>query len=126
MCLNSGTDAATNHQFVVFKGFTKPAKGSCRLLAGYEASTSTPIPASATACLNAAGDRLYIGLIVHTFSKEGPPMIRVFEQVVLGFDFPYPSLVGARVTHEDLSSGSSGTSSVADSALSVCKPFPMP
>src|ERR1051326_8017604 len=88
MCLDSGTDAATRHQFVVFKGFSKPAKGSCRLLAGYEASTSTPIPASATACLNAAGDRLYVGLIVHPFSKEGPPMIHVFSLTTLGFDFP--------------------------------------
>ena len=56
MCFGIGQ----SYLLFVVKGYRKPAPGKCQALAGYEASTAIPYPATGTACLNANSTKLYV------------------------------------------------------------------
>jgi hypothetical protein len=126
-CLYSGTASAIPHTLVVLKNFKKPARGSCAEFAGYEGSGTVAIPATVTACLNSAGNRLDLSQTVHTFIR-GEPIDIAFLQIRMGLTFPYPSLTGAVIIHQysDAAGYTASSGPVPDSYLKPCSPFPMP
>ena len=124
-CLSSGTPSNGIPQvLVVFPKFSAPKRGQCSEPAGYEASTPRAYPASATACLNAAGSKIYIGLTIRAFEHSpGGPGTFSFEKLI-GFELPYPASIGGLVSAE--TSGALDATSVSDASLTTCHPSPMP
>jgi len=124
-CLSSGTPPVTIPKvLVVFPKFAAPRRGQCSELAGYEASTSFAYPASATACLNAAGNEIYIGVTIRAFEHSpGGPGTFSFERRV-GFELPYPASTGGLLSSQ--SDNTIDAATVNDASLATCHPFPMP
>src|SRR5262249_25066444 len=123
--LSSGTPpSGIPRVLVVFPKFSTPTRGHCNELAGYEGSSAFAFPASATACLNAAGNMIYIGVTVRTFSHaQGGPAATTYQQL-LSFELPYPASTGGFVAYEH--SGDLHFAAVSDASLVTCHPFPMP
>jgi len=124
-CLSSGNPVNTSipKVLVVFPKFSTPARGKCNELAGYEASTAFAFPASATACLNSAGNTIYIGVTVRFFAHEHGGVAADTPEELLSFELPYPASTGGF-----LGAGSNGLafSTSSDASLATCHPFPMP
>lgn len=97
----------------VVKGYRPPTRGKCRTWAAYEASTALPHPADATACLNAAGTKLY----VHWSFLSFPPL----RQYTGRSELAYPGLTGSTAYID--SGGTTGSASVLGSR---CTPAPIP
>jgi hypothetical protein len=127
-CLSNGTSTGLPHVLVVFPRFSTPRPGQCTELAGYEASTSLAWPTSATACLNSAGSRIYIGVTVRPLTHA--PLIPGNDtlQKLLGFDLPYPVSTGGVVDYESFGVGGTQASAIFDSdaSLAPCHPSAMP
>lgn len=120
MCFQVKPSVIGTPYLFVTKNYKKPAPSKCRTLAGYEASTAIPYPATGTACLNASSTTLYV--YWNVVLNIGP---------VLNFsaktELPYPSLASGSTTVVSASSSgvhTDGTSS--GSAAYPCSPAPLP
>jgi hypothetical protein len=115
MCFEAGSGTL----FVV-KSFRRPAPAKCRSLAGYEASTAIPHPATGTACLNASASKLYV--YWSTMMDSGGFTPTEFHART---EFPYPSLTGGETTYHYRSSSQDLFGNTFVSA-SRCDPAPLP
>lgn len=103
----------------VAKSYKRPPIGKCRSIAGYEASTAIPHPATGTACLNASGTRLYVHweMLQVTGGEE--------ELYSLRMDMPFPSMTGGFSSH--VSVKLAGNSFGGAGAIAYpCNPAPLP
>jgi hypothetical protein len=104
----------------VVKNYKKPPLGKCRTLAGYEASTAIPYPATGTACLNASGSKLYVHWSTTLFTTN-------VEHHSSRMELPYPSLSNGNTLYVRAShSGGTFGGQHLDSSAYPCVPAPLP
>jgi hypothetical protein len=105
----------------VVKNYKKPAPGKCRALAGYEASTTIPYPATGTACLNASGSKLYVhwNYLFTTFLQGS-------RQHSSSMELPYPSLSNGGTYYVRVASGATESGHLVNSSAYPCVPAPLP
>ena len=83
---------------VVAKHFKLPKPGDCRPINGFDVGNSDqtfPRPATGTACLDSAGAKLHVGIVIHATS--GPAPINTDTVVNVHMVLPYPALTGGEV-----------------------------
>ncbi len=116
MCFQVSTKAT-----LVVKGYRAPAAGKCRTWAAYEASTSIPYPATATACLNAARSQMYVHW---TWHKEGG-LLSSAKQYSAKTTVPYPPPSDGNTAMIE-SDGNTGTNTSEPTSAYPCNPAPLP
>jgi hypothetical protein len=83
---------------VIAKRFTFPRPGDCRPIVGFDVGMTNqtfPRPASGSACLNSAGTKLHVGIMLH--GAAGPPEIYTDSEIHVHMVVPYPALSGGAV-----------------------------
>jgi hypothetical protein len=71
--------------------FRPPSKGKCREIVGWEGGTTVHAdarPVTGMACLNSAGTRLKVGILVHGLGSQFLPS----DPLHVRMDLPYPAL----------------------------------
>lgn len=82
---------------VVAGGFKLPKKGKCRPIVGFDVGYTNqvfPRPASGTACLDSAGTRLHVGIVIHATMVPGTT---TDSEIHFHMSLPYPALEGGDV-----------------------------
>ena len=115
MCFEAG-----NGFIFVAKGFKRPPPGKCRSLAGYEASTAIPHPATGTACLNASGSKLYV--YWSTMLDSGGFTPSEFHSRT---EYPYPALIDGETTYHFVSPSQNFYGNTLTDGVR-CVPAPLP
>lgn len=101
-CFNSTSPPnpapSDNPDILVFaQNFRVPAKGKCKPIVGVDMgyfNQTFPRPASGTACLNSAGTRLHVGIMIHAVYV---PSITTDSEIHVHMNLPYPALTGGDV-----------------------------
>lgn len=98
MCFN--TSIVGTQTIIVAKRYSRPSKGSCKPIHGFEGgSGNLPRIVSGAACLNAAGDTLRVAYTVHPISVGLASQETLWGQI----DLDYPSLASGRATEQSQS-----------------------
>jgi hypothetical protein len=82
---------------VLAQNFRVPAKGKCKAIVGWDTgyfNGTFPRPASGTACLNSAGTRLHVGIMLHAVRV---PSVTTDSEIHVHMNLPYPALQGGDV-----------------------------
>ena len=108
-----------NDTLFVAKGYKRPPPGKCRSLAGYEASTPIPYPATGTACLSASGTKLYVNW---NYVKRNAPLY----QFSTAIELPYPALSGGSAVYAVFRPDSTFFSGASLIDATRCNPAPIP
>jgi len=77
--------------------FRLPKKGKCAAIVGWDSgyfNGTFPRPASGTACLNSAGTRLHVGIMLHAVQI---PSVTTDAEIHVHMSLPYPALQGGDV-----------------------------
>lgn len=83
---------------VVAQRFKTPRKGQCQAIVGYDigySNSTFPRPASGTACVDSAGTRMHVGIVIH--ATKGPAPINTDAEIHVHMNLPYPALTGGEV-----------------------------
>jgi hypothetical protein len=122
MCFNTGLFPFQT--IIVAKKYSKPSKGGCKPLTGFEGNANLGHRArlvSGTVCLNSAGDTLRVAYVVHPDRVD-----LTFEGTLWGqLDLVYPSLATG-VSTEQQEASSPGDWSGYDGAFGGPCGFPQP
>jgi hypothetical protein len=116
--------ATSPEPLVVVQNFVRPAKGACKVLAGWEIGTVAQArPVTGTACLNTTGNVLRASYLVGAATVKIGPSHATVPAIFVTVDLPYPALsAGTAQVHVE----SSGFYSFSDGASAGLCPFGLP